>query len=143
MAWDSIKLSKKLNALFFIAKYPIIIWMITCAIFAVLLVLLSFPLNALLYGIALSGLVVGIWLLRQWFKLKQHHSLLTSLNAVSIHQAIRKADENDLLLQASLAHYQEAAKGQEEIAQRLFNAFKSYKTKYDASMRMEESKQYL
>ena len=26
---------------------------------------------------------------------------------------------------------------QEEIAQRLFNAFKSYKTKYDASMKME------
>ena len=117
MAWDSIKLSKKLNALFFIGKYPIIIWMTTCAIFAVLLVLLRFPLNALLYGIALSGLVVGIWLLRQWFKLKQHHSLLTSLNAVSIHQAIRKADENDLLLQASLAHYQEAAKGQAEMQQ--------------------------
>lgn len=34
--------------------------------------------------------------------------------------------------------YLASAKGQEEIAQRLFNAFKSYKTKYDASMRMEE-----
>lgn len=30
--------------------------------------------------------------------------------------------------------YLASAKGQEEIAQRLFNAFKSYKTKYDASM---------
>ena len=34
--------------------------------------------------------------------------------------------------------YLASPKGQEEIAQRLFNAFKSYKTKYDASMRMEE-----
>ena len=34
--------------------------------------------------------------------------------------------------------YLASAKGQEEIAQRLFNAFKSYKAKYDASMRMEE-----
>ena len=34
--------------------------------------------------------------------------------------------------------YLASAKGQEEIAQRLFNAFKSNKTKYDASMRMEE-----
>lgn len=33
--------------------------------------------------------------------------------------------------------YLASAKGQEEIAQRLFNAFKSYKTKYDASMTME------
>lgn len=33
--------------------------------------------------------------------------------------------------------YLASAKGQEEIAQRLFNAFKSYKTKYDASMKME------
>lgn len=32
--------------------------------------------------------------------------------------------------------YLASAKGQEEIAQRLFNAFKSYKTKYDASMNM-------
>jgi len=34
--------------------------------------------------------------------------------------------------------YLASSKGQEEIAQRLFNAFKSYKAKYDASMRMEE-----
>jgi N-acetylmuramoyl-L-alanine amidase len=34
--------------------------------------------------------------------------------------------------------YLASPKGQEEIAQRLFNAFKSYKTKYAASMRMEE-----
>ena len=33
--------------------------------------------------------------------------------------------------------YLASTKGQEEIAQRLFNAFKSYKTKYDASMKME------
>ena len=33
--------------------------------------------------------------------------------------------------------YMASAKGQEEIAQRLFNAFKSYKTKYDASMTIE------
>ena len=33
--------------------------------------------------------------------------------------------------------YMASAKGQEEIAQRLFNAFKSYKTKYDASMSIE------
>ena len=32
--------------------------------------------------------------------------------------------------------YLASAKGQEEIAQRLFDAFKSYKTKYDASMNM-------
>ena len=34
--------------------------------------------------------------------------------------------------------YLASATGQEEIAKRLFNAFKSYKAKYDASMRMEE-----
>jgi N-acetylmuramoyl-L-alanine amidase len=33
--------------------------------------------------------------------------------------------------------YLASTKGQEEIAQRLFDAFKSYKTKYDASMKME------
>lgn len=33
--------------------------------------------------------------------------------------------------------YLSSAKGQEEIAQRLFEAFRSYKTKYDASMQME------
>ena len=33
--------------------------------------------------------------------------------------------------------YLASSKGQEEIAQRLFEAFKSYKTKYDSSMKME------
>jgi len=35
--------------------------------------------------------------------------------------------------------YLASAKGQEEIAQRLFEAFRSYKTKYDSSMKMEMS----
>lgn len=38
---------------------------------------------------------------------------------------------------ASEYEYLASAKGQEEIAQRLFEAFKSYKSKYDASMKME------
>ena len=33
--------------------------------------------------------------------------------------------------------YLASEKGQEEIAQRLFEAFRSYKTKYDSSMKME------
>ena len=38
---------------------------------------------------------------------------------------------------ASEYEYLASAKGQEEIAKRLFEAFKSYKSKYDASMKME------
>lgn len=40
---------------------------------------------------------------------------------------------------ASEYEYLASAKGQEEIAQRLFEAFRSYKSKYDASMKMESS----
>ncbi len=40
---------------------------------------------------------------------------------------------------ASEYEYLASAKGQEEIAQRLFEAFRSYKTKYDSSMKMEAS----
>lgn len=112
MEWESISKTKKLRALLFWAKYPLIFWGLTSAIFTILLVFLNFPLFVSAYAVGLSGLVLAVWLVRLWYQLKEKHQALRQLDEASL-QALRKqTDDNDLLMQTYLEQTEELLKEQ-------------------------------
>ena len=106
MEWESISNKHKISALIYFAKYPLIFWALTSAIFTTLLLFLDFPLIASAYAIGLSGLVLGVWLIKQWYLLKRKYLALRQLDESSILTIRKQVDDKDLIMQTYITQYE-------------------------------------
>lgn len=112
MEWESISTKHKIQTLLYLTKYPLIIWALTCTIFTILLLFLDFPLIANAYAIGLSGLAVAVWLISQWYQLKQKHHALRQLDESSILTIRKQVNDKDLIMQTYITQYEALLKEQ-------------------------------
>lgn len=112
MEWESISNKHKISALIYFAKYPLIFWALTSAIFTILLLFLDFPLIAAAYAVGLSGLLLGVWLISQWYQLKRKHHALRQLDESSILTIRKQVDDKDLIMQTYITQYEAILKEQ-------------------------------
>ena len=119
MAWESISKRDKATALLFCIKYPLGFWALTSAIFTLLLLFLNFPLMTSVYAVGLSGLVLAVWIGKQWYQLKQKYQTLRQLDETTIARIVKQVDDSDLIMQIYLKQY-EALLKQQAVERREF-----------------------